>query len=353
MNLADPFAPPAADAVVVGAGRLTLDVIVRDPGGGAPLAQAGGTCGNVLCNLATLGWQAYPLMDLGDDDPGRRFLADLARWGVRPDLVRRLAGEQTPVIVHHVRTTDAGAVHSYSSRCPSCGARLRYYEPVPLASVEERLPRVPAARAFFFDRDSPGTLLLARRLAAQGALVVFEPNYAGPETAFQEAVETAHVLKFSADKLPDLGGRFSLAAPLLLVETHGADGLRYRDQRGGGDWQHLPALPAPQVRDAGGSGDWCTAGLIHRLGQQGLAGFRAAPPEAWREALRFGQALAAWGCAFEGARGAVYHGARDDFVAAVRDLLAGRTPALPPGPPTFEPAGAFCPCQKGSQKDEG
>jgi sugar/nucleoside kinase (ribokinase family) len=346
---ADPFTPPSTDAVVVGAGRLTLDVIVRT-GAAAAVArsQAGGTCGNVLANLAYLGWQAYPLMDLGDDDPGRRFRNDLSRWGVHLDLVREVQGDRTPVIIHHIRyTQSAGAIHSFSSRCPFCKERLRYFEPVAVERVRERLPSVPSARVFFFDRDSAGSLLLARHCAEQGALIVYEPNYAGKESLISKALEVAHVLKISGEKLPNLEERFSLAGQLLVIETRGAEGLRYRDQRSGpGEWQHLPALPIDPVRDAGGSGDWCTAGLIHRIGQAGLAGFREASANDMREALQFGQALAAWGCAFEGARGSVYHGDRTAFVLAVRRLLAGKAPSLPDDAPTFDLAGAFCPrCQ--------
>ena len=148
---ADPFTPPPADAVVVGAGRLTLDVIVReaaDQGEVAPpRSQAGGTCGNVLTNLAYLGWHSYPLMDLGDDDPGRRFTNDLSRWGVHLDLIRQSPTEQTPVIIHHIRYTGEGAVHSFSSRCPFCNQRLRYFEPVPVEGVRSACPPSPS-RAF-------------------------------------------------------------------------------------------------------------------------------------------------------------------------------------------------------------
>ncbi len=289
MISAEPFTPPAAGSIAVGIGRLTLDVIVRS--GGEPLparCQAGGTCGNVLANLAYLGWQAYPLMDLGDDDPGTRFTHDMQRWGVQLDLVRRIPGEQTPVIIHHIRYGDGEAAHSYSSRCPFCGERLRYYEPVPTESVRQRLPNVPAARVVFFDRDSEGALQLARHCAAQGAVVVFEPNYAGKETLFPQAVGLAHILKYARDKLPDLEEREDLSRPVLLIETLGAEGLRYRDRRHGpGEWQHLPAVPAPVVRDAGGSGDWCTAGLLHRLGENGLAGLLAASPDDVREDAPF------------------------------------------------------------------
>jgi fructokinase len=338
----NPMSSPATEAVAVGAGRLTLDVIVRD--GHPPLAQAGGTCGNVLATLAYLGWQTYPLADLGEDDPGRRFLQDLLRWGVHSDLIRSLSGERTPVIIHHIRESETGATHSFSSCCPFCRSRLRYYEPVPLEAVRERLPLVPPARAFFFDRDSEGAVLLARHCAERGALVVFEPNYAGKETNFPEALEVAHVLKYARDKLPGLEDRHSLALPLLVIETLGSEGLRYRDQRqGAGEWQHLPAFLVEVVRDAGGSGDWCTAGFIHRLAQEGIAGFRSASTKDLREALQFGQALAAWNCAFEGARGPVYHTDRPTFARAVAEILAGGKPPLIETSPSFDRAGEFCP----------
>jgi fructokinase len=358
MPLADPFTPPGPDAVAVGTGRLTLDVIVRTGGGNPspPRSQAGGTCGNVLANLAYLGWSCYPLTDLGDDDPGARFVGDLERWGVRVDLIRRLEGEQTPVIIHHIRETPppsaerpsaerTAATHSFSSRCPFCGRRLRYYEPLAAKAVLDRLPAVPPTRVCFFDRDSEGALLLARHCSGRGALVVFEPNYAGRETLFPEALASAHVLKYARDKLPHLGKQYSLDGPLLLIETLGAEGLRYLDRRGPkAEWEYLPAFAVDVVRDAGGSGDWCTAGFVHLLGQRGLQGFRAASGQDVREALRFGQALASWGCRFEGARGGVYRGDRAGFAAAVRAILAGESPVAPADEePTFALAGKFCP----------
>jgi fructokinase len=347
----DPFTPPEDSAIIVGTGRLTLDVIVHHGGEPTPpRCQAGGTCGNVLANLSYLGWQAHPLTDLGDDDSGTRLANDLERWDVRLDLVRRLPGGQTPMIVHHICFGDDGVVHSFSSRCPFCGEGLKEYEPVSVERVRERLPKEPPARVVFFDRDSEGALLLARHCREQGAIVAFEPNYVGRETLFPQALEVTHILKYARDTLPELEDCFDLSGPVLLIETLGAQGLRYCDRRHGpGEWQHLPAVPAPVVRDAAGTGDWCMAGLLHRLGQSGLKGLLAASPEEVQEALRFGQALAAWGCAFEGARGALYHDDRATFLRGVMGLLAGTSFVVSPPPmglinrSSFEEAGAFCP----------
>jgi fructokinase len=204
---------------------------------------------------------------------------------------------------------------------------------------------VPAARAFFFDRDSEGAFLLADQCATNGALIVYEPNYAGKEVRLAEALRRAHVFKCSREKLPGVIDSLPADGPVLLVETQGADGLRYLDRRqGAGQWRHLPAARVAHVRDAAGSGDWCTAGLIHLLGRGGLAGLLVASDDEVRDALAFGQALAAWNCAFEGARGGVYAVGRERFEADVRALLGGDVldPAAGAGPGDSGPAGAFC-----------
>lgn len=345
MTLHDPFSPPPDQAIAVGTGRLTLDVIVRD---GDPLStrsQAGGTCGNVMANLACLGWQCHPLTDVGDDDPGERFLLDLENCGVRTGLIRRLANEPTPVIVHHINSTPQGAVHSFSSRCPFCAHRLRYYEPVPTASVRERLPAVPSPRAFFFDRDSEGAIELARHCRAQGAMVVFEPNYAGKETLFDEALAVADVLKFSRERLPGLMDR-PLPGPSLIVETRGADGLRFLDRRSSSsDWLSMPSLPVPVVRDSGGAGDWTTAGFVHLAGANGREGYSRLTKEELWTAIRFGQALGAWNCAFEGARGGIYCTSRERWQDDVRRILAGELfdPFADASASRLPAAGSFCP----------
>lgn len=323
--------------VVVGAGRLTLDVLLRD---GQPrqaaVCQAGGTCGNVLTNLACLGWDAYPLADVGDDAPGRRYRRDLGRWGVKLDLVSTYPDQETPVIIHHLH---GGGEHDFSSRCPFCGYQLQYFEPVPLERVEQRLPSVPRAEVFFFDRDSPGSLRLARHCRERGALVVYEPNYAGPESQLDEALAVADVLKLARDKLGGLAESRRLDGPRWIIETLGGDGLRFLDTRAG-TWEHQPAFRVPVVRDPGGSGDWCTAGFLHRV-RQG---------EGLREALLYGQALAAWNCAFEGARGGMYRVDRETWQRDVLRLAAGEVfdPMENAGPSTLDRAGAFCPGCRGA-----
>ena len=58
-------------------------------------------------------------------------------------------------------------------------------------------------------------------------------------------------------------------------------------------WQRLEALPAEDVKDTAGAGDWCTAGIVHKLFREGANRLGAVSDAGLREAIRYGQALAA------------------------------------------------------------
>jgi fructokinase len=51
-------------------------------------------------------------------------------------------------------------------------------------------------------------------------------------------------------------------------------------------------------------------------------------PAQLTRAFRYGQALAAWNCGFEGARGGMYASTRSSFERQIEKLLAGGVPAL-------------------------
>jgi fructokinase len=77
-----------------------------------------------------------------------------------------------------------------------------------------------------------------------------------------------------------------------------------------------------------------------------VAGLEGASAEQVVEALRFGAALAAWNCGFEGARGGMYAVSRAGFERAVRRILAGQAPepvSEAPAPAELEVSGSFCP----------
>ena len=115
------------------------------------------------------------------------------------------------------------------------------------------------------DRLSRAALTLAALASAEGAVVVFEPSGKSDERLFAEAIQLAHVIKYSDQRLGAAGGTMQGdSATLVEVQTLGAEGLRYRHRLGKGisAWCHLGATNAPRLIDTCGSGDWCTAGLV-------------------------------------------------------------------------------------------
>ena len=65
----------------------------------------------------------------------------------------------------------------------------------------------------------------------------------------------------------------------------------------------MESFHADHIVDTSGAGDWCTAGILHSLCQDGLKGLLKASSDEIHHGLRIGQAMGAWACQFEGARG--------------------------------------------------
>lgn len=314
--------------LVIGTGLVALDVVITaaDP---QPVQQwAGGTCGNVMLGLRYLGWRAAPVARFSEGQAATRLLADLRTWGVSTKLVTVSDDGSTPVIVHRIGTTATGQPHhTFSWRCPNCGSRLPGYKPILASSAQSFADRLDAPRVFFFDRASRGALVLARACAERGAAIVFEPSAVGNPILFREAWGLAHVLKYSHERLQDLPADLEESTEARLqIETLGHEGLRYRSRLPRSrmrTWRRLDALTAMSVKDTAGSGDWCTTGIIHRLLRSGRKGLMVATDESLRNALRYGQALAAWNCSFYGARGGMYSVSKEVFEQQIGQILNG------------------------------
>ena len=132
--------------------------------------------------------------------------------------------------------------------------------------------------------------------------MLFEPSSIGDERTFQRAIDTCHVLKYAKDRLGHVPDLAAVKHPRLIIETCGADGLKVRWR---GRWSHFPAFQAPGFVDAAGSGDWCSAGLIHQIARRSPINWAKIRKTDIERALRIGQAMAAINCGFEGARGAM------------------------------------------------
>lgn len=295
----------------VGTGFIVLDVIRNSVGTSATERRfAGGSCGNVLTILAYFGWDANAVGRIGDDHAGRELVADLGKWGVETKLLQVEAGRGTPIIVQENYLDARGRPrHRFSRACPVCGATLPAYRPLLTTEAATIAAKLPAHSVFYFDRVAPGTLEIAQKSRATGALVVFEPSGIKDERLFAGCLSAAHVVKYANDRIEGVHDVVAKANVPIEIETLGAKGLRLRVRTNGrmGAWKDIPAFSAPELRDAAGSGDWTTAGLIQGLMTNGGSVEKVvADANAVVLATRKGQALAALNCGFEGARGLMY-----------------------------------------------
>ncbi len=325
---------------VYGTGLIALDLVVSQdrPKG---CLWAGGTCGNVLSILAFLGWEAFPVGRLRRDRAADYVRADLERRGVRLDFLHLEPASDTPVILQRI-IRDASGVpfHTFSWRCPHCGGRFPRYSAVPQTAIRSVLAQVDEPRVFFLDRVSRGALALAEACVEQGAIVVFEPSGVGEVELFREALRVSHILKYSHERmrahLESAELEIDEGGPLLEIETLGRGGLSYRCRLGGyttTGWERVAAFRVNALRDTSGAGDWCTAGIVSRLASNGSVGLRSSSRSDVIEALAFGQALAAWNCGFEGARGGMDTMSREQLLVGLSRILQEKAVDQPTADP--------------------
>lgn len=323
----NPFRLTARKPVAIGTGLLALDVVLNGKST-SPSLWAGGTCGNVLAILSFLGWHAYPVARLNGDKASIYIREDLQQWGVRLDYSRLSPPCPTPIVVQRIFQSAAGIPsHRFSWTCPSCGSWLPTYRAVTASAVQEVIEQMRRPKVVFIDRVSRGAITLAKVHAAQGALIALEPSCTQDRGLFHEALQLTHILKYSNERTRQIAELIGASAVPLEIETLGSEGLRYRSRLKNSrtrNWQRLGAFEPLRLKDTSGAGDWCTAGIIHRLGQNGSAGFNRITPKQLNDALCFGQALAAWNCGYEGARGGMYSTDKRALQKQIQMIIAGK-----------------------------
>ncbi|MFH1981316.1 MAG: PfkB family carbohydrate kinase [Pseudomonadota bacterium] len=317
-----------AESWCLGAGFVALDIVRSINGRTTERRFAGGSCGNVLAILSYLGWKSAPIARIGDDQPGHELVRDLEYWSVDTRFLLREANAQTPVVFQEIIFNRKGAArHRFSRICSKCGIHTANYRPWLQRDINELIASIPSASLFYFDRVARANLEIAAHARQNGALVVFEPSGIKDPGLFNACLHACHVFKYSHERLSSVLDAATDAEVPVEIETRGNAGLRVtiRQGRNTVHEEELPAVPAPRLRDAAGSGDWCTAGFVHAL----LSDRNRLPnlsqcKKAVVQALRWGQAFAALNCSYEGARGLMYAMPKEVAVAVLSDMLKSK-----------------------------
>ena len=286
------------------AGYLTLDLIVRDLAARDYWHSAGGTCGNVSIFASALGLDVSLLARLGEDQRGHRVLSDVTAGGINTAGIEQVPGLATPGIVELIRGTPNGT-HRFTHRCPACAIQLPKQGVVSHSTAKTQVKSIKQFDAFFFDRATSATLLLAAAAREASLLVMYEPPNVPRTATALRAAELSDIVKTS--RRPGYRGRdWELrpdAATRYIVETLGSKGVRvrHRSTTGWGDWQNISPLPPAQIKDTAGAGDWMTAGLLTNL----LPRKDAVGIDSLLASIEYGQRLSAISIAFDSPAGAL------------------------------------------------
>lgn len=229
---------------IIGTGIFNLDTIVVREYPEWPamrpfvekevLQEVGGTCGNDMCMLATMGWAVRPVACLDDSPEGLIITEDLKRFGCDCTYVSNTPGGGT-TLLRCTHKKDADGKHVMSVRAGSPGGsrfpkrhflRARDEAPAFLAALKD----TPAV--FFFDDPAAGNRALAKGLKERGSLVYFEPPRVA-SNAELEAVGLSDIIKFSDENVPDVS--FADAYPdKVFIQTMGPGGVKIKEKGGAG-----------------------------------------------------------------------------------------------------------------------
>ena len=285
--------------ICVGAGLISLDVLIWE-GKRIPVSfYVGGTCGNVMMILSYMGWETYPIARLDGTKDGMRVLADMEKHNVHTDFVSTNDGK-TPVIVQrNFINKDGIPTHRFESR-PNMGRFYLDFKSLTMRQADEVIARIDfVPKVFFFDRVSPAILKLAVIFKEKGSVIFFEPSSRnGNVILFNKCVEVSDIIKFSEQRIKDIE-QFESYKDKIFIQTQGAKGLSYRLNFG---WIHLGPISNDKVIDTAGAGDWTTAAFINELfkTKNRLSDISVVEIE---RALNDAQKVGAQSCSYEGARG--------------------------------------------------
>ena len=299
---------------ILGTGIFNLDtIVVREyPNGpqdqrkfveNTVAEEVGGTCGNVMCMLSYLCWEAYPLAVLDTTEEGFRMTESMKRYGCNMRFVSNVEGGGTTLLrVTHKLNPDGTPKVSVRAGSPG-GSRfprrhfLRMRDEAP--AFLESLDFVPDV--FFFDDPAAGHRVMAKALHSKGSLIYFEPSAIKEKKDF-DTIDVCDIIKFSGENVQDTSfaeGRMDK----LFIQTLGSEGLRFNLK--GAGWVSLPPVANDNVVDWEGAGDWTTSAFLNALAEADCLSLDKMTEDVVRAALEKAQATASRSVSYMGSKGMI------------------------------------------------
>lgn len=283
--------------ICMGAGLVSLDVLMKGDDDQNVSYGVGGTCGNVMMILQYMGWKAYPVARLDGSHYSDIVISEMKAKHVSTDFIEK--DGQTPVIIQ-INIVDRYGHPSHKFVIKDKRGRFSLgFKSITLKQEEKIMSRMDFVPSlFFFDRVSPAILKMAEEMREKGALVFFEPSIKPVSKDFMRAVELSHVIKFANQRIDDVTFAES-SSDKLFIQTLGGEGLRFRLKD---EWRFLKPVENEHVVDTSGAGDWTSAAFINYMQSKSLV-FREWEANTIADGLSYAQIIASHSCSFEGARG--------------------------------------------------
>ena len=265
--------------------------------------EAGGTCGNIMCMLAYMGWKTYPLTKLDNSEEGLKMTESLKEFGCDCRFVSNNEdGGTTLLTIQHGLDKNGDKQTRVMHGSPG-GSRfprrrfLRERDQAP--AFIKSLDFVPDV--FFFDDPAAGHRFIAKELRAKGSLVFFEPEKTD-ENARLKSINVSDVVKFSEENIPDVSFTDDFNDK-LFIQTLGAKGLRFNLK--GQGWVNLPPVENDNVADWDGAGDWTTSAFLNALAEADALSIDKMTAEIVKDALEKAQMLASKSVSYIGSKGMI------------------------------------------------
>lgn len=269
--------------IIIGSGQYNYDIIkLREYPNGfvvgkrnpyvekTLIEEVGGTCGNIMCILANLGWDVRPQVKLINNEEGQKLADSLIQYGCNPQYISLVDnGGYSGMLCIHRKSRKTGE-HELGIR--GFGPNGSQFRKITELRARDEVPALldtmtQAPDVYFFDHSEAGPRQIAKELRNRGALVYYECENNRDWKKFIKSVEVADIVKFSDENVPDI----TFCADYknkLFIQTQGSKGLRF--SLCGGEWVNLDPVKVDTVVDWEGCGDTVSAVFINELNKIGL-----------------------------------------------------------------------------------
>ena len=323
----------------VGLGDICLESVVRKDcakgfshkGKDTIVSQEiGGAMGNVMCNMAYMGWQAYPIALLDTTSTSAKIISDLERFGVDTRLVSS-SNEGKTYIKQYSHYYDScgnheavyGRIKIHSKKLDASGTPQMHisYKQVSskgnaVANILSKIDFVPDV--FFFDCVKPGHRMIAEAIRAKGALICFEPTKRHEKwEKTRECAAASDIVKVSRNDIFNIEDFVEDTSAKLVVQTLDSDGVRFN--LFGQGWEYVPAVANDYRVDPTGAGDITTAMFLTKLAALDCLKVTKFTTDKVRQALSEAMVYAAYSISFLGSKAMWYADPECSIVACDND----------------------------------